>query len=104
MGELRLGQRVRFNIYLKRGWQESTRANPHGHYDDTVWYAIEGPVREGIIIGKRTVSNGERHWIGPEEGSAYIGKRYFPVYLIAFDLGRKPQLVRPEDITALEEE
>lgn len=55
------------------------------------------PGCNGIIIGKRTLSNGINRW-GQDYGNVYFPKVSFVGYIAAFDLKRKPIYVRPEDI------
>lgn len=56
------------------------------------------PTRPGVIVGRRTLSNGNVHYLG-EDGTDYRPTEHFTAYLVAFDLRRKPVLVRPEHIT-----
>jgi monoamine oxidase len=115
VSEFKLGQRVRFtrpmarrpvggrNITVTEGlgdrtWERERFINRAWEPDP---YA---PEREGIIIGKRTLSNGHHYWESEGYGEGYwINEpaEHFTAYLIAFDLHRKPVHVLPEHITSL---
>lgn len=113
--EFTLGQPVMFTNPLERRVGEYERTNgtsrepktweppktyPPGHplfdYRDRV------PVR-GVIVGKRTLADGYRIYNGPDEGLAFTPTSRFPAYMVAFDMNRKPALVRPEDIAPVVE-
>lgn len=100
--EITLGTKVRFRTFLIRGTLESRRENFSGYYRDKVWFPTDGPIREGIVVGKRTLSNGEREW-EDEVGYSYTAKSHFPAYLVAFDLRLTPLFVRPEDLEVLDD-
>ena len=51
---------------------------------------------EGVIIGKRTLSN------GITDSSVYIPNEHFTAYLVSIDMNKKPVLVLPRDIDVLE--
>jgi len=102
MSDFQLGQRVRYAEHITRRY-----ARP-GEFDrgDKVWANDPWPGGknsggEGIIVGKRTLSEGQTHWIGSDEGTAYIPKKHFTAYVIAYDLRRKPVHVLPEHIEPL---
>ena len=57
---------------------------------------------EGIIIGKRTLSNGDTHY-GYDGDTTYTPKEHFTAYLIVTSLRSAPVHVLPEHITALEQ-
>lgn len=100
--EIKLGTKVRFHTFLRRGWQEAQRENSYGWWRKKVWFPTDGPFREGIVIGKRTLSNGLR-----ETGDDYINytpKEHFTAYLVVFDLRRAPVAVRPEDLEIISAE
>lgn len=100
-GVFRLGERVAYTEHLRR------RAAQPGEFDgpDKIWSNNHGPHRwpggEGVIVGKRTLSNGNTHY-GYDEGTTYLQTEHFTAYLIAYDLHRKPVHVLPEHITALD--
>lgn len=107
MSGFQLGQRVRFSTHLRR------RSAGPGEFlgPDKIWSANAGPFSgpdweehrwpggEGVIVGKRTISNGDVNY-RYDEGSDYVAAEYFTAYLIAYDLYRKPVHVLPEHITA----
>jgi hypothetical protein len=97
-----LGQRVTFTAALRRRYQSAPSGSDRSR---RVWepspHALiefrDGPV-EGIIVGARTLSDGECEWNGYEEPTTYHPTRTFPAYLIAHHLRRRPVLVLPEHI------
>lgn len=86
-----LGDKVRFDMYLKR---------VHAGANARKWVPIHtGPSGHelfGIVIGKRTVSDGSWSW--DEYGANYAASNYIQGYLVAYDLYRKPLLVLPNDL------
>jgi hypothetical protein len=104
MSGFTLGQRVRYAEHIQR------RHSRPGEFDgpDKIWSAEPYPGGrtkggEGIIVGKRTLSNGHTQWMGEYGGTVYSVAESFTAYVIAFDLRRKPVFVLPQHITALEE-
>lgn len=57
--------------------------------------------RPGIVIGKRTLQNGEYVFGGYEEQSYLQNIEYVSAYLIAYDLHQKPVRVLEDDIKPL---
>lgn len=106
MTDYALGQRVAYTEHLIRRSQFSDNTF---HPDVLkVWTSESYPGHktaggEGVIIGKRTLTNGRNHYSGYDEPITFIPKERFSAYLVAFDLRRKPVYVLPEHITALEE-
>jgi hypothetical protein len=105
MSDYTLGQRVRFQHSLHRRtkfWGVDTAQF------DKFWTTMLYPPStrthggEGIIIGKRTLSNGNNHYNGYDEPIVYEPKERFTAYLVAFDLQRKPVHVLPEHIEPIE--
>jgi hypothetical protein len=99
-----LGQRVRFTTHLVRGW--GGEATQHG--SNKVWapQPIVGsatPPREGIIVGKRTLSNGWFAYGGYEDPGIYTAKEHFQAWMVVTDLRSAPVHVLPEHITALDQ-
>jgi hypothetical protein len=100
--EIVLGQRVRFTRPLRR--ISTHLEGVRGRYGK-IWVplpVIGKPVeQEGIVVGKRTLANGENGWWEEEVGTVFYPKERFTAFLIAFDLRRKPVFVRPEDVTVV---
>ncbi|UXZ57066.1 hypothetical protein [Curtobacterium sp. Arg-1] len=105
---LQLGQHVQFSHTLKRlrEKREDTRTgssrNVSGYAQWRFWRPQAAAVDNGVIVGKRTLSNG---WYenGGYEDPAYLHSiDFFPVYLVAFDMNQNPAYVLPEHITAEE--
>lgn len=97
MTDFKLGQRVIFTHPLKRvgTWDEEKRqagkAWRHSRYEKKAQ-----ELQEGIVIGRRTLANGETQW--EEEGTIFHPTEYFQAYLIATALHRKPSVVRVENV------
>ncbi|MFE5309740.1 hypothetical protein [Isoptericola sp. NPDC056605] len=66
------------------------------HGDQAAW-AVPHPVG-GVITGVRTLANGHRHWIGYDEGVAFVPSAHLRVYVIAFDLHRRPAYALIDDV------
>ena len=103
MSGFELGQRVAYTEHLKR------RSAGPGEFmgSDRFWSNgpnLPGdhrwPGGEGVIVGKRTLTNGNIRWLGEDEGNGYAPVESVTAYLIAYDLHRKPVHVLPEHITA----
>lgn len=89
-----LGDRVEFTAHLERAVNSLVR-------NGREWrrWITPGPARSGIIIGKRTLANGVVEW--EENYSYFVPGEHLRVYLVTFDLHRKPVHVLPEDVTFL---
>lgn len=100
MEEFTLGQWVEFTHRLRRSYSSSSR------YNTWIKAWVVDPLRpagkpqRGIVIGQRTLSNGENHYLG-DDGIQYRPKNYFKVYLISFDMRRNPVYVLPEHIVVI---
>lgn len=110
MSGFSLGQRVRFTRPMKRRTVpvRAIEADPATTTGGTQylgkrrinkeWQANAfAPEREGIIIGKRTLSNGYTRW--EDYGTEYAPAEHFTAYLIVTDLHSKPVHVLSEHIT-----
>lgn len=104
MSDFQLGQHVTYTEHLRR------RSAQPGEFmgPERLWSNSWGPLyREdhrwpggkGIIVGKRTLSNGNTRWLGEDGGNGYEPVESFTAYLIAYDLHRRPVHVLPEHIT-----
>lgn len=105
MSELALGQRVKFTRHLHRRARTEDGARrtvkrwePEGYPGQP-----EPEWREGVVVGRRTLSNGHVTWGGWEDPGEYQGVHYFRAYLIAYDLTRKPVLVLPEHMKGIDQ-
>jgi hypothetical protein len=113
MSELTLGQRVRFTHPMTRHHLHPARevemeyTGWGGRHTRTMkinkeWRGNQfAPATEGIIIGKRTLSNGYCQW--EEYGTEYTKAEHFTAYMVVTDLRSKPVHVLPEHITPIEE-
>lgn len=94
---MNLGDRVTFSRVLRRHSEYPGAAASRRHMK--VWRpTLTFKHQEGIVVGERTLSNGEVYWHGPDDGAEYRLKETLKAYLVAYDLRRKPVLVRPEDL------
>lgn len=96
--DIRLGSIVRFNYtLLRRSGSEPDPRRPSRRKYTRTWTPQLRAVREGVVVGVRSLANGEVEYLG-EEGTVFSSTERFRAYLIAFDLYRKPVLVLPEHI------
>lgn len=105
MSGFALGQRVKYAEHIRR------RNSRPGEFlgPDRIWSSHAGPGMEkhkwpggeGIIVGRRTLSNGVNHYNGYDEPIVYEPTERFTAWLVAFDLHRKPVHVLPEHITPI---
>lgn len=106
MSRFDLGQRVTFSTRLNRRvkyWGSDTEQF------DKFWSTLDRvrqplPGGEGIIVGKRTLSNGNTHWLEGDGVTVYDAKEHFQAYLIVTSLRTAPIHVLPEHITPAEKE
>lgn len=106
MDKIEFGQRVWFSQTYKRKWE--SRKIPNDEFGRSeawkVWQTFSSiQTKEGIIIGKRTLSNGINHW-DPDAGNMYESKDFFPAYLVAYDMKQKPVLVPIDNIIKMTNE
>ena len=107
MSDFQLGQRVAYTEHLRRrsaqpgefGGPDKIWSPNAGPFSGPGWEEHRWPGGEGMIVGRRTLSNGNLRWLGEEGGNSYISTESFTAYLIAYDLHRKPVHVLPEHIT-----
>lgn len=101
-----LGERVRFASYLERRYVDNpdrpTKWEKKWMPKLTYKGELDG-AGEGIIIGKRTLVNGENRYNGHDEPITFIPKERVTAWLVAYDLRRKPVHVLPEHITPVDE-
>jgi hypothetical protein len=100
-----LGARVHFDYsdILRRASVELPHKHGHlsGRYGKE-WrkaqWGKRGDVRHGIIVGVRTLVNGESQWSYGDEPIVFHPVTYFTAYLVAFDLRRKAVYLLPDDV------
>lgn len=86
MNDLKLGQQISFSKVLIR----KDLSHPDNRFRRLKkWQEQVVKEQSGIVIGKRTLSNGEKEW-DSEAGYMYEGKEYFPALLVATSLNSKP--------------
>lgn len=109
-GEFTLGQRVRFAESIKRtSRQEWEKDKPDRYWSGELYPGRRRDGGEGIIIGKRTLTDGnvistvESEGWGTYTVTEYEKTRHFTAYLVVASLHSAPVHVLPEHITALEQ-
>jgi len=91
---MKLGDTVRFNSKLirtrkyiyktdKKEWKETQFSTP----------------QVGILIGVRTLANGSTYY--SENGCIFTPVEYFPVYMVATDLRKKPVFTKRIELVYL---
>lgn len=100
--EYTLGQRVRYAEHITRRSRRSHEVGPGRVWSGELYPGKRTDGGEGIIIGKRTLSNGDVQWMGEDGGNIFVRMESFTAYLVAFNLHRKPVHVLPEHLTAVE--
>lgn len=105
--ELELGQPVRFEHSVARSVSRS------GQFlgPERIWTSVlygngrslgqRTPAGQGIVIGKRTLSNGDMQYGMGEDENNYVPSQYFTAWLVAYDLRRKPVHVLSRHIEAI---
>lgn len=92
LSDLKLSQRVVFSAKLKRKWYKM------GIQDIKSWTPARCDYTDGVVIGIRTLSDGNVDYGGSEDGTQYRPTRHFKAVLVAYSLYRKPVLVLPQDL------
>lgn len=104
--ELELGQPVRFEHSVARIRSRS------GQFlgPERIWTSVisgdgrsagqRTPAGQGIVVGKRTISDGDTHG-GYDEWTEYTPFQHYTAWLVAYDLRRKPLHVLSRHIEAL---
>lgn len=102
--KIKLGDQITFTHTLERRTKESgdhiTNYKVYRSYEDVPfrkgWKTKAGEPCTGIIVGQRTLQVGEVSGAMAESSyeRALIIKETIPAYLVAYDLNRKPVLVR----------
>lgn len=90
-----LGQKVTTIKYLKRISKFVQDGEAPWKTEFKVWdeRQFRSPI-EGIVIGIRNLSNGKNIYMGQEEGVVYEPKEHFKAIIVAYQLSRKPILVK----------
>lgn len=96
LSDLKLGQRVVFSAKLKRKWYKM------GIQDIKSWTPVPCDCTDGIVIGIRTLSDGDVEYGSYEDGTTqYRPTKHFRAALVVYSLHRKPVLVLPQDLEVL---
>lgn len=110
MNGFTLGQRVRFAEHIVRtSRQEWEKDKPDRYWSGELYPGKRRPGGEGIIVGKRTLTEGNITSAVESEGwgeytvTTYEKARHFTAYLVVTDLHRKPVHVLPEHLTPITE-
>lgn len=106
MSKYELGQQVTFTRTLaRRGELAGEFKNVYRKFwTSEGWPGQPEPeARQGIIVGYRHLTNGDNQGGTWDEPTWYRAKERLTAYLIAFDIRRKPVLVLPEHVKAIEQ-
>jgi hypothetical protein len=100
--QLTFGTQVRSTVELKR---------VHGVGPSRVWKKVEisdwdawqkvTRERTGIIVGKRTLADGDYYYGSEYEPGEFVPTERFAAYLVAYAMHRSPFLVRAEDLEVI---
>lgn len=107
MSDFALGDRVAFRRFLFRTQRYDVN-NAGTRLRVKRWDPLAMPglteteMETGLVMGRRTLSNGEVRAGYSDEPAQYMGRHYFRAYLVAYDLLRNPVLVLPDDLTAVD--
>jgi hypothetical protein len=83
------GARVRVLAYYSRAGASSA-----GRKIRKQWHTWKyGTPREGLYIGKRTLSNGHVGYVGEDDDYVYTADEYFTAALVVFNEHTRPVLV-----------
>lgn len=99
MTEYTLGQPVTFTTHLVRGWGDAS--DGAGGTKEWRTRPILGkltPPRTGIVIGKRTLTNGRYDYGDYETPGVYTAREHFTAYLVVTSMSAKPVHVLPEHL------
>lgn len=100
-GDAVLGMPVRFRKPMIHKYIPRTGlANPRKEWHPVFGWADDHWV-DGVLIGVRTLSDGDYDYGGGEEQAALYNRTYFTAFLVVRDLRSNPQRVRPEDVEPL---
>ena len=90
-----LGQKITVGFQLKRVSRFVQDGDAPWKQEWKYWEErkLRAPL-DGIVIGIRNLSNGKNHYLGSEEGMSYEPKEHFKAIIVAYQLSRKPILVK----------
>lgn len=92
---MKLGDPIIITNELKRKsrYVKESDSSPF-RYEEKFWQEtkLRNPIT-GIVVGIRKLSNGRNHYI-PEYGNDYEPKEHFKAIIVAYNLSRKPKLVK----------
>jgi hypothetical protein len=98
--------------YLRRVATQRGRTSPDQAFGDTKRWEptsvgwglasvlFRAPSVEGIVVGRRTLSNGRTSWNG-DDPTSYEATESIPAYLVAWHVDHDLIRVRPEDLEVL---
>jgi hypothetical protein len=94
-----LGTKVRYDA-RRTLWREHL---PSGHrrWSSQSHGQTHSP-REGVIVGARTLANGQVSYGGWDTPTEFSPTAHFKAYLVAFDMRKNPVYVLPEDLEVLD--
>jgi len=83
--EFKLGERVVISQMLHR-----EHSGPWNG-EERLWKPVVVAPSEGVVVGKRTLRDGKRIWLGEDEGSGFAPNgTTHEAYMIAFDIRHNP--------------
>ena len=87
-------QKVKCKAKLKR--ISVSKIKPGAYFKSHIrnWKMIKIEI-EGIVIGKRTLCNGEVYY---DPNPVFLPKEHFTAYLVSVNINENPVYVLPEDI------
>lgn len=90
--KFQLGQKINFEAVLKRHFKYTPSPNGVGRINQKVWQKYKHPNGSGIIIGIRTLSDGQVDYCF-DEPAVYKPEKYFKALLVVENLRNKPVLI-----------
>lgn len=103
MSDMELGVRVAYDIVFERKVEYVSKA-----FNDQkikTWIRSKRPMREGLLIGLRTIFDGVSTWEGNDEGWSWEdGRHPHNAALVIWHLRRKPDLVPFDSLVFLDKE
>jgi hypothetical protein len=96
---VKLGTKVRYDA-RRTLWREHL---PSGNrrWSSQSYGSTQTP-REGVIVGVRTLANGDVEYGGWDATTTFHPTEHFKAYLVAFDMRKNPVYVLPEDLEVLD--
>lgn len=95
---MQFGEKIQITHILKR--KKEWKKHPKWEFPNVIehksWESLSYSQGEGIVIGKRTLSNGYNEY-HPETGNIFHPQEHFQAYLVAVDMRKNPVYVKIEE-------